>query len=176
MLRNLLYLAAGVSVLALLAPRYVEQFLASRVSSREVSLQEPQTAAAPVAVSPGSRVVRLEMDRSGHFFSSFRLNGRPVLGLIDTGATTIAINEITARQIGLRLGREDFHHEVSTANGVASAARATIAEIGIGSINVRNVEAMVLADQALDGALIGMSFLKKLRRFEISGSTLTLQQ
>ena len=51
-----------------------------------------------------------------------------------------------------------------------------IAEIGIGPINVRNVEAMVLADQALDGALIGMSFLKKLRRFEISGSTLTLQQ
>src|SRR5690606_4232119 len=46
--------------------------------------------------APGGRRVRLEADGQGHFSGEFRLNGRPVNAMVDTGATVIAINASTA--------------------------------------------------------------------------------
>jgi aspartyl protease family protein len=50
-----------------------------------------------------------------------------------------------------------------------------IDEVRLGSIRVRNVEAMVLEDEALDTVLIGMSFLNRLRNFEFSNGTLEMK-
>lgn len=122
------------------------------------------------------RTIRLTMDSRGHFIADFRLNGRNTRALVDTGATTVAINASTARQIGITLSERDFSHRVSTANGETRAALTTIANIEIGRISAQNVQAMVLDDQALDQTLLGMSFLKTLGRFEVSGDTLTLTQ
>jgi len=39
-------------------------------------------------------------DARGHFSAEFKLNGRKINGMIDTGATLIAINLSTARKAG----------------------------------------------------------------------------
>ena len=116
------------------------------------------------------------MDGRGHFVTDFRLNGRRVTGVVDTGASAVAINETTARQIGISLAPSDFRYDVQTANGHTRAAAAVIGEIEIGRIHVRNVQAMVLEDDALGTTLVGMTFLNQLSHFSVDGRTLTLVQ
>ena len=42
-----------------------------------------------------------------------------------------------------------------------------IDNLQIGRISIESVQAIVLDDKALDGTLIGMSFLKRLDKFEV---------
>ncbi|MDW6025505.1 TIGR02281 family clan AA aspartic protease [Mesorhizobium sp. BAC0120] len=124
---------------------------------------------------PGHKV-RLAADPAGHFLAEFKFNGRRVNAMIDTGATLVAINRSTAKKIGISLTPADFKYQVTTANGNARAAAATIDSLEIGRIAIDNVQAVVLEDKALDGTLIGMSFLKQLRRFEVEDGALLLVQ
>ncbi len=125
---------------------------------------------------PAGKKVLLSADPRGHFTADFKLNGRSVQAMVDTGATAVAINRTTARRIGLSLNRDDFSYEVKTANGTTRAASVTIARIEIGRVFVENVQAAVLEDSALDGALIGMSFLSRLSRFQVEDRALLLVQ
>jgi aspartyl protease family protein len=88
----------------------------------------------------------------------------------------VAINKTMASRIGIKVTAQDMKFKVSTANGQAAAAAVMINEIAIGKIRVNNVPALVLEDKALDGMLMGMSFLKELDRFAIENRTLILRQ
>ena len=122
------------------------------------------------------RQVELSMDARGNFVGEFRLNGRRMTGIVDTGASTVAINATMARQIGIALKPSDFRYQVQTANGRTKAAAVTIDEIEIGRIRVHDVQAMVLDDNALRMALVGMSFLHELAHFHVEDRRLTLVQ
>jgi aspartyl protease family protein len=104
------------------------------------------------------------------------MNGRSLDVLVDTGATMVAINETTAKRLGINLRPHDFRYQVRTANGVTLAAKATIDRIEIGDVEVRRVKATIARDQSLSTVLLGMSFLNKLKKFEVDGSTLVLTQ
>ncbi len=119
---------------------------------------------------------RISPGRGGHFFTEARMNGRSVDVLVDTGATLVAINESTARRLGIRLTPADFKYRVHTANGDTEAAAATIDEIRIGRVTVRDVPATVSRNSALSGTLLGMSFLGKLRKFSVEGGDLILSE
>lgn len=140
-----------------------------------VATPEVQVVKAEPEFLPGHKV-RLAADPAGHFLAEFKLNGRRVNAMIDTGATLVAINRSTARKIGISLTPADFKYQVTTANGNARAAAATIESLEIGRIAIDNVQAVVLEDKALNGTLIGMSFLKQLRRFEVEDGALLLVQ
>jgi len=122
------------------------------------------------------RKVKIAADEFGHFNADFRLNGRNVDAMIDTGATLVAMNASTARRIGIRTMPADFKYRVKTANGETRAAGATIDRLQIGRITVENVEAMVLDDHALEGTLIGVSFLKRLAKYQVENGALLLVQ
>ena len=49
-------------------------------------------------------------------------------------------------------------------------------QLQIGRIYIESVQALVLDDKALDGTLIGMSFLKRLDKFEVADGALVLSQ
>lgn len=135
-----------------------------------------KVAPASEKLSGSARSVRLTPDDRGHFRADFRLNGRSVDALIDTGATLIAVNRATARRLGVSLAESDFKHEVRTANGTTRAAAAMIDTVEIGRIRVRDVQAVVLDDTALEGTLIGMSFLKRLSGYKVEYGDLLLEQ
>ncbi|GHD15985.1 TIGR02281 family clan AA aspartic protease [Tianweitania populi] len=122
------------------------------------------------------RRVRIPANRAGHYVASFRLNGRSVDAMIDTGASLVAINETTARSIGVSLKPADFTHQVQTANGPTSAAVTVVRELQIGRITARDVPAMVLKDKALSSALIGASFLQRIARWHVDGDGMVLEQ
>ena len=46
----------------------------------------------------------------------------------------------------------------------------------VGGLIVRDVDAMVLPDEALSENLLGLSFLSKLRRFEYANGRLVMEQ
>lgn len=122
------------------------------------------------------KTTKITADRSGHFMVTARMNGRRSKVLVDTGATYVAINQSTAKKMGIRLKAKDFKYKVNTANGIAYAAAAVIDEIKIGKIRIKNVQATVSKDEALTTTLLGMSFLNRLDKFVIEGKTLTLKQ
>ncbi|MEL6818774.1 MAG: TIGR02281 family clan AA aspartic protease [Pseudomonadota bacterium] len=144
------------------------------ISVKKAPVAEEHTAKPqPVRLSG---VERIRRDQQGHYVGEFRLNNHRVQGLIDTGATTIAINESVARRAGIYLRRDDFKYTVNTANGAVRAARATINNVRIGQIKVAEVEAAVLPDEALNVVLVGMSFMNRLRGFEYDNGQLVLRR
>lgn len=162
---------------AILAATQVPRFFDSKQHNQAGAKAEQRTPAPKVQKATLSNGrINLKADGRGHFFGTFHMNGKPVEGLVDTGASTIAINETTARKLGFTGNSLDFRYKAATANGMTEAARITIDRVDIGTIRVRAVEAMVLRDRALDGTLIGMSFLTKLRSYHVQDGGLTLVQ
>ena len=135
---------------------------------------QPAPAKPQAHYATGVRAASIPLSKDGHFSADFHINGRSVRGLVDTGATYVAINRTTARTIGLAPASSDFKHEVRTANGIANAALVTIDRIDVGSVSVRGVEAFVLDDQALSATLIGMSFMSKLQSYRVANNRLEL--
>jgi aspartyl protease family protein len=141
----------------------------------KAEIRKTQPAEPPTEVLLG-RKVRITADRFGHFNADFRLNGRSVGAMIDTGATLVAMNHSTARRIGIKIMPADFKYKVKTANGETRAAGVMIEKLQIGRILVENVEAVVLDDHALDGTLIGVSFLKRLAKYQVENGALLMVQ
>lgn len=184
--RYLTSLFVAVCLLAAV-PHYLEQYGAGAKRDRTTDAGATVPAAAPTAsvavaeVNPAptrtsGRMVRLAADPSGHFRGDFRINGTELQGLIDTGATYVALNVATARRLGVHLAQSDFIHPVMTANGETKAAIATLERVEIGNIRVARVDAVVLSDDALQNSLIGMSFLSRLASYRVEGRTLTLKE
>jgi aspartyl protease family protein len=186
MLRNFVILGIFIGALAVTPALYESNAGVSRSILAAGSDNSDDTKAAPrdadakparpeVKALVGKKA-RLAADRHGHFLAEFKLNGRSVEALVDTGATAVAINRTTARRVGILLDRADFRYQVNTANGQARAAAVKLESIQIGRIHVRDVPAVVLEDEALDGTLIGMSFLSRLGKFQVEDGSLLLQQ
>ncbi|MET3853067.1 aspartyl protease family protein [Rhizobium sp. OAE497] len=169
------------SIAAALATQVPSLFLAmspqpadTPVSANYVSAA-PDQAAAPSPIA-GSGSMRLQADAQGHFNGDFKINGKPVQGMIDTGATYVALNESLARRLGYGGNQLDFRYAVNTANGQTKAAHVTLDRMEIGGIRVQGVEAFVLRDDALSQTLVGMSFLKKLDSYSVADGALSLKQ
>ena len=124
----------------------------------------------------GVRSITLPRDGRGHFQTEGRIDGQRIGFMIDTGASVVALNETSAARFGLRPSRNDYNATVTTANGTIKAARTRLAMVDIGGLVVRDVDAMVLPDEALSENLLGLSFLSKLKRFEYTNGKMVLEQ
>lgn len=120
--------------------------------------------------------VELAADMSGHFQADLEINGRRVDAMVDTGATVVAMSHEDARRAGIMLSSKDYTHRVRTANGIARVAPVTLSRVRLGDIIIRNVQGVVSEQGAMNGTLLGMSFLSRLSRFEIREGRLILQE
>ena len=120
-------------------------------------------------------ITELKANQGGHFVTAAEINGRSIEVLVDTGATVVALSYEDATHAGLRPGTLDFDVPVSTANGIARAARVKIDQIAIDGIEVEDVEGLVLPEGALRGTLLGMSFLSRLSSFKVEDGVLHLR-
>lgn len=170
MLVRLSIFAGGMVAAAMLLPGLATSYL-DRPETESTEAKPQQASTAKYA---GGKGVLLEPSAGGHFFGTFTINGRKQDGLVDTGASVIAINISTARRLGVSTGSLSFNAPVSTANGTVKAARVSLDRVEIGGISVRDVEAMVLPDKSLSGMLVGMSFLNKLSSYRVENGALYL--
>lgn len=88
------------------------------------------------------------------------INGASVGFLVDTGATTVAMNEIQARSLGLQYKLNGTESRVVTASGVATSWVITLNSVKVGEISVPNVKAVVIEGAYPQDVLLGMSYLE----------------
>jgi len=139
----------------------------------------PASASASVATidAPVSgRSLSIQTDPRGHFRAAGRIDGQRINFMVDTGASMVALNETSAARFGLRPSRADYTATVTTANGTVKGARARLAMVEVGELIVRDVDALVLPDEALSENLLGLTFLSKLKRFAYANGQMVLEQ
>ncbi|WP_410966326.1 TIGR02281 family clan AA aspartic protease, partial [Salmonella sp. SAL4449] len=83
--------------------------------------------------------------------------------LVDTGATSIAMNENEARRLGIDYRVDGKPMVASTASGTSRGWRVTLDRVKIGGIELLGVEAAVIEGGYPTEALLGMSFLNRVR-------------
>ena len=105
----------------------------------------------------------------GHYRVAGSIGGQPMQFLVDTGATSVALNESQARRLGVDFRAQGRPMVVNTASGTARAWLVTLDRVKIGPLEVLGVEAAVLEGDSPTDALLGMSFLNRVRWREDQG-------
>jgi aspartyl protease family protein len=119
---------------------------------------------APVSIGRGAggvggRSIVLPVGPGGHFLTAGQINGRTVQFMVDTGATTIALGQAEADQIGLdyKQGRRAM---MNTAGGAVPGYVITLSAVTVGEVTVANVQAVVMP-ASMPYVLLGNSFLSR---------------
>jgi aspartyl protease family protein len=174
-MRSLMMLAAFLIGAGTLMGQMAEKMTATTPALAMASSQR-SASTAPDTAEAGSRSLTLPRDARGHFLTDGRIEGQRIDFMVDTGASVIALNERSAARFGLRPTPGDYRMTVKTANGSIKAAPTRLAMVDIGGLIVRDVDAMVLPDEALSENLLGLSFLSKLKRYEYANGKMVLEQ
>jgi len=132
----------------------------------------PNQSPTTLTSNSGAKVVELKMNRAGHYVANGKINGQPVVFLLDTGATDVALGEKLANRLGLEKGLET---RAQTANGITRSYLALLQQVSIGEISLNGIRASILPGMKTNQVLLGMSFLKQLEMRQ-KGDTLTLIQ
>jgi aspartyl protease family protein len=170
-MRNIMIFAAFIAGLGTLMAQ-----MADKITPALAHSASPKADVVATVALAGSRSISIPRDARGHFETEGRIEGQRIGFMVDTGASMIALNEKSAARFGLRPARGDFNATVTTANGTIKAARTRLAMVDVGGLVVRDVDAMVLPDEALSENLLGLSFLSKLKRFEYANGRMVLEQ
>lgn len=128
-----------------------------------------------MSFSDDDAVVRLDMLANGHFGARALVDGIAVDFIVDTGATSTVLSADDARRVGIDPSTLDYGVPISTANGVTRAARATVEEIGVGSIVRRRLPVLVAAPGSLGLSLLGMNFIGTLSGFDVRRDVMILR-
>ena len=169
MLRSVLIFAAVAVAAALAFPRLAER-AAQSAGNGPAAMASADT---PDTATPAQVALRAGPD--GHYRTAAAINGRMVEIMVDTGATAVALTFEDARSLGLVAPGDRFDVPVRTANGTAHARRVRLDSVRIGGATVRDVEALVGQPGMLSSNLLGMSYLGRLRRFEMRDGRLVLE-
>jgi aspartyl protease family protein len=97
----------------------------------------------------------------GHYWVAGSINSQSIQFLVDTGATSVALNDEHARRLGIDYRVIGSPLQVSTASGTARGWRVTLDRVKLGELEVLGVEAVVLEGSSPTEALLGMSFLSR---------------
>jgi aspartyl protease family protein len=158
-----------------LVPRYAAQIMSPPSAAVAVAAAHPDPAAAQSSAS-ASRSVVITPSRGGHFRVTGRVDGRGIDFMVDTGASVIALKPEDAATLGIRSIASEYVAAVKTANGVIRVAPVELDTVEIQVLEVHHVAAMVLPAGVSPENLLGLSFLRRQRRFEYSDGKLVLEQ
>jgi len=111
---------------------------------------------------------QIDINDYGQYLTPGSINGRSVNFLVDTGATSVAMNSEQARILGIDFAAGQRGRS-STAGGVVISYRVMLDSVKVGEIEVRNVRAAVLEGVYPSYVLLGMTYLSQVEINENSG-------
>ena len=119
----------------------------------------------PSVSTDAAGAIVLNADRKGNYEIGGAINGVPVEFIVDTGASTVAVSQGMAAQMGLS---GCLPSESSTANGKVGACIAVAHDLAFGSFRMKNVPVAVMPN--MHGmALLGMNALGTLHMTQSNG-------
>jgi aspartyl protease family protein len=125
--------------------------------------------------SPTAEEVQIWRNPQGMYATTGSINGLPVSLLVDTGATQVAMNAAQARRLGIDYRVIGVPAAITTASRLEPAWAVTLDSVKVGSIQLTNVEGVVLEGAQPETVLLGMSYLGRLE-IRNDGRLLTLQR
>jgi clan AA aspartic protease (TIGR02281 family) len=132
--------------------------------------------AQPLAILKGTTATHTLSYRAGaggQITLTAMVNGAPIRFVVDTGASHVTLTPEDARAAGIGISELSFNRRSNTANGTVLVAPVNLREIRIEQLSVENVPAAV--NKNLAGvSLLGMSFLNRLKGFQMRDGALTI--
>lgn len=124
----------------------------------------------------GPKAVRIRRDPNGQFVARGSINNTAAGFLVDTGAAVVLLRQTDAEKAGIDMSALTFSVPVETANGTTYAAPVRLRSLSIGPLQVDGLEALVAAPGSLNESLLGISFLRRLKSYELAGDFMTLRE
>lgn len=115
-----------------------------------------QTTILPAPAEP----IQIPYNKDGNYLTTLKINGKTVTAIIDTGASAITLNKNQAQQLKLNY-RQGKNTIVNTAGGKINGFAIILAEVTLGNITEKAVDAIVLDGEEPYTVLLGMSFLTR---------------
>jgi aspartyl protease family protein len=146
----------GIRLLSVTGNEAVVEVKGKRVT---LHLGDAQVNLGGQASQGGGKQIVLTAQSGGHFHANGSINGRSVHFLVDTGATTVAMDKYEADRLGVdyKNGRRGMSR---TANGDIPIYATKLASVRIGDVQVYDVDAVVLP-APMPFILLGNSFLTR---------------
>lgn len=110
----------------------------------------------------------------GHFAVRAIVDDTPIVMLFDTGASFVTLTQRDALRAGIDPRMLEYNVPIRTANGMMTAASVVLDRISVGSIEQRDVRALVAPSHSLRESLLGLSFLNRISGYAIAGDRLIL--
>lgn len=111
--------------------------------------------------------------RDGHYYLTLTINDEPVRFVVDTGASQVVLTQKDAARVGLDPSGLAYLGTAMTANGEVRIAPVRLARVDLGGVVDSNLPAAVNGGE-MDESLLGMSYLQRWDRIEITGDRLVL--
>ncbi len=140
-----------------------------RVNGVERSYSLSREAGSGGGSAPVKAQTSIARGADGHYRVVGTVGGHSIAFLVDTGATSIALNETQARTLGIDFRVIGQPLVVNLASGTAKAWRIKLPQVKVGPLEVLGVDAVVLEGEGANDALLGMSFLNRVRWREDQG-------
>lgn len=121
----------------------------------------------------GDGQITVPRQPDGHYYLTLALNGENIRFVVDTGATDMVLTREDAARAGLDVDALNFVGTANTANGTVRTAPVRLNTVRLGDITDTDVYASVNGGQ-MEGSLLGMGYLERWGRIEISGGELRL--
>ncbi|HDZ57933.1 MAG TPA: TIGR02281 family clan AA aspartic protease [Pseudomonas xinjiangensis] len=112
---------------------------------------------------PTRQRVVIPKGAGGHYRISGSINGQGVPFMLDTGATSVAMNSNQARRLGIDYKVVGTRVSATTASGQVSAYKVRLDRVKVGDIELTNIEGLVLDGGFPTEVLLGMSYLSRVR-------------
>jgi aspartyl protease family protein len=118
--------------------------------------------------------IELKRQDGGHYWLQVEINGNPVKFMIDSGATTTAMNAATATETGVDVDTSGYPVMIETANGTVTAKRGVVQSMEIGSHKLADHN-VVVSESFGETNVLGMNFLDGMKSWKVEGNIMTLQ-
>lgn len=169
-----------VFIIAFAAAIVVRDNIAETEDIADTQIQSAVTVSKPMnqfeIESPGHLAASLRKQADGHYWAKAKVNNRHQLNfMVDTGASICVLTPDDAKRLGYDVSKMEKDIKIKTPSGTTYGASVVIPRLEIGRVMLKDIDAVILDDN-LDQSLLGMSFLERLTKWEVSKSAIIIHQ
>ena len=125
-------------------------------------------------ISDGA-AIEVPQSFDGHYYLTLQINDKPVRFVVDTGASEVVLTRADAARVGIDTSALAFIGSANTANGAVPIAPVRLGRVELGEFVDLGVRASVNGGEMRE-SLLGMTYLQRFERIEISDGMLILHR